>query len=193
MNYRQKRRQKKKMKINIVVYGCDNSGKTTLINNLVTYLLENCQPAIAIKSLGPASLSDQVRFMDKYILDVNYLENSVQIFDRFPIIEEEVCGNILRNHNNFSSHATYVSNMLNQITFFIHCNPGEDKIFNWGEREQMKGIKENAKQLIEGYKAFPYIHKITSRVFNYNYMKDDWKDLANIILDQVNYLFKEEE
>lgn len=162
-------------KVNIVVYGCDNSGKTTLCNQLITYLNDVVNvKAKYTKSLGPATMSDQATFMNKHIQDETW---DVEVFDRFPIIEEDVCGNVLRHSNHFASHPYYSLMVLNQITLFIHCDPGMDAINEWGDREQMEGIKENAKALREAYEAYAAIKGITPRVIKYNWKTMDYHNV----------------
>lgn len=177
------------MKINIVVYGCDNTGKSTLCHQLVDTLTANSIPAYYIKSLGPASLPNQVAFVSKNLSQVDRFE--VNIFDRFPIIEEEICGSILRNHNTFSSFPDFIDRALNQIALFIHCDPGLNKITDWGSREQMEGIKENAIKLNEAYGAYKVIHGLEARTIEYNFLKDSWQDIAKLLLDYCALLNKE--
>lgn len=177
------------MKINVIIFGCDNTGKTTLADNLVKYLTASDVPCTKVKSLGPAKMGEQVKFMDDMVAkrdDRNY----IQIFDRFPIVEEEVCGVVLRNKNHFASYPSYVDKMLNHINLFIHCDPGLEEITKWGDREQMKGIKENAKELNELYEAFPYIHGIEARTMNYNFKRDNWQEIAKILVFYFNYQTK---
>lgn len=163
-------------KVNIVVYGCDNSGKTTLCNQLITYLNDVVKvKAKYTKSLGPASMLDQVIFINRHLQDETW---DVEVFDRFPIVEEAVCGNVLRHSNHFASHLNYTLMSLNQVTLFIHCDPGIEAILDWGDREQMQGIKENAKALKEAYEAYAAITGISPRVIKY-----DWKtmDYHNVL------------
>lgn len=166
-------------RVNVVVFGCDNTGKTTLCNNLNTTLNSFFGvKSEVIKSLGPASFPDQVQFLEK---NLGEMKDGIYIYDRFPIIEEQVCGTVLRGSNKFDGFGEYVSKTLNKITFFIHCDPGLEKIQQWGTREQMEGIKENAKALNDGYKACANLFGIYPRVIPYNFLKDDWNDIAKLI------------
>ncbi len=163
-------------KFNIVVYGCDNSGKTTLCQQLVNYLIDNGIDDVEyVKSLGPVGVNKQVDFLHEKINDYS---KEFMIFDRLPIIEEEVCGNVLRGSNNFDHFQDYVSKVLGRITLFIHCDPVKEAIEKWGTREQMAGIKENAKALANGYAAYSTIHCTDNRTIKYNYNQDNWEDIA---------------
>ena len=168
------------MKINVVVYGCDNTGKTTLCDQLIEFLNSNGVPAKKVKSLGVADFQKQVSFVSQQLADIKN-EWEICIYDRFPIIEEEVCGTLLRNKNHFEKYPDFVNNVLKKISFFIHCDPGLETILNWGEREQMEGIKERAKDLNDLYAAYAAVHKIESRVIDYNFKTDNWLDIANLL------------
>jgi len=148
--------------LNIVIFGCDNSGKTTLAKTIDSFI------GGYIHSPGPLKDVEQ----QKKFIDNNIDLNTVNIFDRFPIIEESVCGEVLRNHNNFENEKEYVNNILDKIDLFIYCFPGINSITGWGDREQMTGIKENVMDLVSGYDKFYNFLKDTGRpVVLYDYNK----------------------
>ena len=158
----------------IVVFGTDNSGKTTLCSNLSKILgLELVPP------LGPKNLSEQIKYLNKYLIK----KESV-IFDRFPIIEEYCCGNVLRGSDNFRDIDCEI--WFEKVDAFVFCNPGLDSIKNWGEREQMVGIKENIDEL---YKYYNFIFTIWSKqcynVYEYNFNKESAKELAKKIKEDL--------
>ena len=129
--------------MNIVIFGCDNSGKTTL-----SKVLDSIFGGGYVHSPGPLESVEAMKDFISYNID----KNDVNIFDRFPIIEESTCGIVLRNRNLFDSlDSDYVLNVFNKIDLFIYCRPDKDSINKWGERDQMEGIKENINQLIEAY------------------------------------------
>lgn len=124
----------------IVIFGVDNSGKTTLAERLMN-LFSNFQVK---HSPGPGSPEEMVKWMDE-----NVFSSQDLICDRFPLIEEGVNGPILRNVDvlaNIDSDRYY-----DNIDLFIFCDPGLDVIQNWGVREQMDGIKENVNALYDAY------------------------------------------
>ena len=146
--------------MNIVIFGSDNSGKTTLAKVLDSFV------GGYIHSPGPLPTVD---LQKRFIID-NLDKNPVNIFDRFPIIEESVCRTILRGVNNFSDESVFISDTLDKIDLFIYCSPGINSIINWGDREQMSGIKENINELVKGYESI-YNYLIEN---NYNCVKYDY-------------------
>ena len=165
----------------IVVFGCDNTGKTTLCNYLKKIYDEekDIEGKIEIaKSIGPNKTKQEyIDFMEK---ELNK-ENSV-IFDRFPVIEEYTCGNILRGENIFDGDI--IVPFLEKVDVFVFCYPGLFKTLNWGNREQMNGIKENAVDLINAYTLMAYMLKsLGYNVIEYNYNFD-------VMLDVYWYIFR---
>lgn len=160
--------------INIVIIGIDNSGKTTLGNSL-TEFLNRKNTCKYIHSLGNVPLEDQLNFLNHELLeDINY---DYKIFDRFPIIEEKIYGNILRNNNRYENLGVE-DYWLSKIDIFILCNPGFETISNWGEREQMEGVIDNSKKI---YKAYINLYnELKNKGYNikiYNFKKDDYHNL----------------
>ena len=129
----------------IVIFGTDNSGKTTLANQISREFKFSY-----VHSLGPVNVDKMVRFMD----DLLSSDENV-VFDRFPIIEESIYGLTLRGFSKFDCFGSeYISGVLKRVNLFIYCNPNLDTICKWGTRDQMDGVKEN-------------IHKIKSMYDNY--------------------------
>lgn len=146
--------------INVVIFGCDNSGKTTLANKIVEFI----NNSIYVRSLGPnKTVDEQIKFMAE-----NLNANRINIFDRFPCIEEYVCGNVLRGKDNFSGLDT--SAILDKVDLFIFCYPGLLNVLNWGSRDQLNGVKENVVELINGYTKYAkYLIDKGYNVLEYNY------------------------
>ena len=178
------------MKFNIVVYGCDNSGKTTLCNQIASYLKENeGLNAYVTHSIGPGNVISHANFMSDILQDKKdpYLE--IQLLDRFPIIEEFVCGSILRNYDSFRNLPEAVLRYMGKIFLFVHCDPPYEVIENWGSREQMDGVKENAYKMYDLYKAVSENFHIEPRTLVYDYTKDDPRVLAKRISDVVWFFY----
>ena len=126
----------------IVIFGPDNSGKTTLANQISREFKFSY-----VHSLGPVDVKKMVRFMD----DLLSSDENV-VFDRFPIIEESIYGLALRGSSKFDCFdQKYISSVLKRVNLFIYCNPNLDTICNWGPREQMDGVKENIKKIRSMY------------------------------------------
>lgn len=160
---------------NIVIFGCDNTGKTTLAHDLVTVL--DCQGEF-VPSAGPGDLEYQEAYISKYLN-----KNGIKIFDRFAPIEESVCGTILRGENNFSDSAMF-SLYMNKVDLFIFCYPGLLNVMNWGEREQMAGVKDNVVDLINGYNRIAnWIIKNGMSLFEYNYcIPEHWEAIRKEVI-----------
>lgn len=129
------------MKRKIIVIGMDNTGKTTLVEDLKRILQVG-----SIKSTGPNRSRSE---MTSEIFD-NLANENVIILERFPIVEELIYGKILRNNPKFEfSDLIRVNEMYHPL--FIYCRPSKSKILNFGEREQMSGVIENSEKLIKGF------------------------------------------
>lgn len=157
----------------IVVFGCDNSGKTTL----ATTLAEKINGEV-VRSLGPGkTYGEQMEFMRKNLFDID--KNLV--FDRFPYIEEETTGVVIRGKSNFRKAVVdpdVVNSFLKKVDLFILCFPGIDSIVNWGEREQMDGVKENAEKLVTAYNLmFDKLSKAGYNVIVYNWHTDSIENI----------------
>lgn len=156
----------------IVLFGTDNSGKTSLGKTLARDL-----EGIYLPPLGPAPLFSQLDF-----LHTNLNKTGVIIFDRFPVIEEEVCGRVFRGRSNFE-HIPHEP-LLKSIDWFVFCNPGLETILNWGERPQMGGVKENIISLYAGYSEwFKRLKEAGSNVIEYNWrIPDDYVRILEGVL-----------
>ena len=157
---------------NIVVFGCDNTGKTTLAKYLVEKINEENPDVCAIykKSLGPNKTKDeQIDFMRSVTSF-----KSLVVFDRYPIVEEMTSGIVLRGKNNFQdSSKELMEYYLKKIDCYIFCYPGLFDIVNWEEREQLDGVKENVLDLINQYNRFAFALKECGfNVIEYNYKAD---------------------
>lgn len=136
---------------NIVIFGCDNTGKTTLANKLV----EHFRSVNYFKSLGPNKTAmEQMKFMQE-----SMGTEGINVFDRFPLIEEATSGVVLRNHDNFDAWGKKEKDILSNVDLFILCYPGLFNTLNWGEREQLEGVKENALNLINAYNSMAVLLK----------------------------------
>lgn len=157
----------------IIVAGFDNTGKTSL-----TKRLSDTLETPVINSLGPnASLQEQLLFMTEPLFDLQGGE--VRLHERYPILEELVYGPPLRGHSNFTE--VDLSTLMKVVyPLIIYTRPPKSHIFNWGDREQMPGVKEQAENLLarwdrlmatlaeEGYKVFTY---------DYTNEPDEWVSL----------------
>lgn len=136
---------RKMMSKKIVVIGCDNSGKTTLCEMLVKKFPE----LNYVHSKGPGTAREMLdNIHSEFASEKNI------IFDRFSVIEEKVCGVILRGEDKINNpeYQAEADSLLEQIDLFIVCCPSNiDIVANFGNREQMDGVKEHYSELYSGY------------------------------------------
>lgn len=132
--------------MNIVVYGCDNSGKTSLANHIT----EKFNFEYVRSKGGPKMESQEV---------LNYLEENLtspanKVFDRFSIIEEYANGLVLRGKDRFQEEFRDKNHFMDQVDLFIYACPSMETVKNFGDREQMAGIVENIEKLRVMYEIF---------------------------------------
>ena len=156
----------------IVLFGADNSGKSTLGVDLAYDL-----GGVYLPSPGPKPLSEQIEQMEG-----NLSKECPGVFDRFPVIEEEVCGPIFRGVSNF--HDLDYKKYLSPVDLFVFCNPGLQAILNWGDRKQMAGVKENIIALYTGYcEWFKRLKEEGYKVVEYNWrLPDDYEKLLKGVI-----------
>lgn len=141
--------------------------KTTLGENLAILLHKMGKDSEYVHSPGPKSKEELTKFMEDNLFDGH---ECVRVFDRFPIIEEEVYGNLLRGKNMFDDEV-YNKSILDEIDGFVFCNPGLFRILDFGDREQMDGVEERALDLIDKYNRLAYKLSMEGRnVVEYNYI-----------------------
>lgn len=169
--------------MNIVVYGCDNSGKTSLANHIAEkFKLQY------VRSKGGPNMSTQevLQYLDKNLDEGN------KVFDRFSIIEEYTNGLILRGKDRFREEFIDELSFMERVDLFIYACPSMEEVKKFGDREQMDGIIENIDKLREMYRVFTINDVITPnrRLIIFDWTKD--KDYAKI--DQaLEYFFENAE
>ena len=148
------------MERKIVVIGMDNTGKTTLVNDMKKIL--NVE---SIKSPGPNYTKEEM--YEKIINDLS--EDKLVILERFAIIEEIIYGGILRNNPKFDfKDLMQIEEKYHPI--FIYCRPKKKDVFNFGDREQMEGVIERSEKLLEGFdNLYNQMLKNEFDIFRYDY------------------------
>lgn len=142
----------------IIVEGMDNSGKSTLIANI-----SNRFGLKVIKRSGPPQADVTINITlreatQAFMLDtLSFLELNPQvIFDRFPLLSEEVYGPILRDGSVFQKGTLPAACWLERLRqcnpLIVYCRPPEEKILCFSPRRaQMDGVIDNARELINRY------------------------------------------
>lgn len=126
----------------IIVLGMDNTGKTTLCNQLSKALGYQ-----HVNSLGPkASPWEMMNF-----IEYTMKSKDPMVLERFCFFEEMVYGNVLRGHSNFDWSSTYLETIQEAFPLIIYCRPSRQKIFSFGSREQMDGVIEQSEKLLNAF------------------------------------------
>lgn len=136
----------------IIVEGMDNTGKTTLIQTIIREYARGYSSAKV--SLGPnCSRDEQVSWLQMVLSQVDSCGNDLLVFDRFLPICDTVYGNILRGGSIWSLEDPELDKIKNWYNpLIIYCRPNIEKIIGFEDgREQMEGVEENAKKLVEAY------------------------------------------
>ena len=129
------------MERKIVIIGMDNTGKTTLVNDM-----KNILNIESIKSPGPNFTKEEM--YEEIITDLS--KEELVILERFAIVEEMIYGEIIRHNSKFNfEDLMQIKEQYNPI--FIYCRPKKENVFNFGDREQMEGVIEQSKKLLEGF------------------------------------------
>lgn len=155
----------------VIVIGMDNTGKTTLCEELSKlYNLEHLH-SLGYKATKEAMLS---------FMGYNLINDKNVIFERFSYFDEIVYGPVLRKHSKFDLNDDFYYTLLEKNPYIIYCRPPKDVIQKWGEREQMNGIIDNSEKLLERWDALADILEEDGfNVINYDYTMDDPKEILN--------------
>ena len=129
----------------IVVEGMDNTGKTTLVE-----YLEEALMLVAEKSPGPAEPDSHAEWLLWIEESLLRADTEHAIYDRYPCISEYIYGPAVRGMN-ILRDTDYLARFLLCRPLVIYCRPSDHIIKRFGDREQMNGVKEKAKKLLEDY------------------------------------------
>lgn len=126
----------------ILVEGMDNTGKTTLCKKLYD---EFHLPGV--RRSGPAPKEEMVNRVQELIMSTEMV-----VHDRCPVFSEPVYGSILRGGSIFGSKSwEYIWLLLWKNPLIIYCRPPIERIFDFGNREQMEGVIDQKTKLLSRY------------------------------------------
>lgn len=161
-----------KVKTMIIVEGCDNSGKSTLVQKL----------AQDLKLLMLNNRKRPESFEESYIytLTMCQLASSFSmIFDRWQPISEPIYGPICRNTHIYNEEQLSRLHAITQVTqpLIIYCRPDTQTILNFGERDQMAGVVQHGKELIQAYDDYLTNLSKFFHVVQYDYERQLYDDI----------------
>jgi hypothetical protein len=131
-------------KLMIVVEGFDNTGKSTLMEQIRSYTGVSGHASNG----RPHSTQEMFNRMHHY-LDYPH----VSLHDRIHCISETVYGPIIRDQYTFTTPDGREIEKIFKATphLIIYCRPPREYIFNYGDRGQMEGVIENDVKLLHAY------------------------------------------
>lgn len=126
----------------IVVEGMDNSGKTTLVQQISSRYNLPIQP-----SLGPPDAEKTLQILSQFLLATD-----LKIYDRLVAFSDTVYGAVLRKRVVTDPlQWTWIARVIKQEPFIIYCRPPTEKVLDFGDREQMTGVVNRARVLLHRY------------------------------------------
>ena len=137
----------------IIVTGMDNSGKTTLVQQLVEELNRNPfqeRKFKVVNSPGPVKKAIQESWVVNQVT-LEQKERFTNIYERFPLLEEVVYGEVLRNDPLFTYGDSYFKLLKKENPLIVYTRPSRERIFNFGDRPQMEGVIDKSKELLAAY------------------------------------------
>ena len=164
----------------IIVDGVDNTGKTTLAQELA----EKYDLPLR-KSTGPQK--DNPEIVKEFIYST--LERDLQdevIYDRHALITEKVYGPVLRGKNVLEEieDSYYLLYMFKQTRPLIIYTvlPAEEIKATFEERDQLEGVYENVDELYRRFnKLAGQLRSAGFQVIKYNYKGDDKDKLMEVV------------
>lgn len=176
----------------IIVEGPDNAGKTTLCNTLSRELNKGIIHSPNHKDM----MSSTEKWFEWIIQSLTHPSNAHIIYDRHPLISEQVYGPVLRRHNFFGDGrgAAFYHLLLKSNPLIIYCKPPEENLMDFGDREQLEGVIDNANLLAVAYDAFMhdlFHHELfNGDVIKYDYTSNSIEYVTEAIEEYENEITK---
>jgi len=164
----------------IIVEGPDNSGKTTLARKLSADL----QLVYVNNRSRPKNFKD----LDYDCFHLTNLAMTVPtVFDRWGPISEPIYGPIIRKTEKMTrDELTQLHRYAEQAKpIVIYCRPSMNRLLDFGDIEQMPGVKENATRLVEAYdKELKFVGKYLTTCI-YDYDAHEYSQIREIITNHI--------
>lgn len=163
----------------IIIEGMDNTGKTTLIQRLIREVGRGYLSAMV--SLGPnRTLLEQFHWNDKQIA-LAKMGGPLTVYDRFLPICDAVYGPIVRKGSLWNINHLVIDQLLQEVNpLIIYCRPSDEVVLGFEDgRDQMEGVVENAKKLLDQYDInIEKLRDMGFKVIQYNYLNENFQYIA---------------
>lgn len=162
----------------VIITGMDNSGKTTLCNQLA----ERMGLAV-IHSAGPELTPSEKKVWTLDQITREKVAPNLVIHDRFMPLEEMVYGEVLRGHSDFHIGDIYMEMLAEINPTIIYTRPPRGVILEDNGREQMDGVREKGQKLLDAWDDFFFRMSSTGwNVWTYDWTMETLtdEDLENI-------------
>jgi len=160
----------------IIVEGCDNTGKSTVLAKLA----DGLKLMIVNNRKRPSGTSD-ISFFNTRMVELS--KHFPLILDRHPVISEPVYGPICRGTS--WPERYYQENVLRELerikALVVYCRPKNSTILNFGERDQMEGVVKNGLKLIQAYDSHIKFINQFLEVVTYDYETHDYLGLQRLV------------
>lgn len=157
----------------IIVEGCDNTGKSTLVARIASDL-----KIMAITSRSrPRSIEDIAQYTaEMTLLSCKY----PTVFDRWQPISESIYGPVCRNSWLIDDEAKtaldWVTAFVNPLV--IYCRPPLQAVVgSIGARDQMEGVVDRVEDLYNEYDERMQEIALVMHVIEYDYTSNSYEDL----------------
>jgi hypothetical protein len=166
----------------VILEGMDNSGKSTLAMKL--------HEALDFPIIKPPSYNKVYKQGEKaqdacFLWNENILKETKRgnhpcysyIFDRHQLISTPVYEPVLFKRNTLVMHPWFgrlVYQFAENAPLIVYCRPPAEVILNFGDREQMKGVREEGIALLERYDiVIDQLKRAGFDVIEYDYTKPE--------------------
>lgn len=168
----------------IIVEGPDNSGKTTLINDLKhdfdQYAIFDKSPSHLVIGDNP-DLVSWITWIETSLIP----ENRSVIYDRHPIISESVYGPVCRDEN-LLEETGYWDILKSLKPLIIICRPSSIALFNI-KTKQPKFVLQKHKEIVVAYdKLYTKLVKEGFDVAKYIYTENDYASIYQVVYNHLS-------
>jgi hypothetical protein len=173
------------MKRHIIVEGCDNCGKSTLVGKISEEL--DYPITFSCRSIPRG---EQIQWMAKELND------NGKIFDRFPLISESVYGPTLRGNSKIDMlgkdgfYDILARIVIPKNPIILFCDPGFEAVKKTiKDREQYRGVTDNLEELYDSFQLvrFLMVNNTGLQVMLHDYTQEgSTESIINILREAIN-------